>query len=112
MDPLTQDKLLSKTNGKFKLVSLMQKRAVELMRGLPPLVEGATGDVWSTIVQEILNDKIQLVTGEDAEKLRREIAAREAEEVPALDKKGAAPAAKAEGEKPELAAAKDEKKEA
>lgn len=111
MDPLTQDKLLAKTNTKYRLVSLMQKRAVELMRGLPPLVEGATaGEIWPTVTQEILTDKIQLVTGADADKLRREIAAREAEEVPAIEKKDGVPAAKAEGEKAD-AAAKEEKKE-
>jgi DNA-directed RNA polymerase subunit K/omega len=90
MDPMTQDDLLGKTKSMYALVSLMQKRAVELMRGLPPLVEGTAGEVWPTITQEILTDKIQLVTGEDAAKLRREIAARETEEVPALDKKNEA----------------------
>lgn len=110
MDPLTQDKLLAKTNTKYRLVSLMQKRAVELMRGLPPLVEGTAGEIWPTITQEILTDKIQLVTGEDADKLRREIAAREAEEVPAIEKKDGAPAQKAAAEKTETPA-KEEKKE-
>jgi DNA-directed RNA polymerase subunit K/omega len=111
MDPLTQDKLLAKTLTKYRLVSLMQKRAVELMRGLPPLVEGTAGEIWPTITQEILTDKIQLVTGADAERLRREIAVREAEEVPALDKKDAAPAPKAEGGEKVEAAPKEEKKE-
>jgi DNA-directed RNA polymerase subunit K/omega len=96
MDPTTQDKLLLKASTKFKLVSLMQKRAAELMRGLPPLVEGTAGEIWPTVVQEILTDKIQLVTGEDAEKLRREVAVLEAEKVPALEKKDAASGPKAE----------------
>ena len=102
MDPMTQDKLLKKSKGTYGLVSLMQKRAAELMRGMPPLVEGTAGEVWPTITQEILTDKIQLVTGEDAAKLRREIAARESEEVPALDKKdAAAKPADAKSESPE-----------
>lgn len=90
MDPVTQEKLLRKAPSKYRLVSLMQKRAAELMRGMPALVEGTAGELWPTIVQEILTDKILLVTGEDAERLRREIAVREAEEVPALEKKNAA----------------------
>lgn len=112
MDPLTQDKLLSKTGGKFKLVSLVQKRAIELMRGLPPLVTGTAGEIWPTITQEILTDKIRLVTGADADELRREIAAQAAEEVLALDKKGAAPAVKAKDTMAELAPAKSETKDA
>jgi len=94
MDPMTQDELLKKTKSKYELVSLMQKRAAELMRGMPPLVEGTAGEVWPTIVQEIVTDKIKLLTGDDAAGLRREIAAREAEEVPSLDKKKDAAAKK------------------
>jgi DNA-directed RNA polymerase subunit K/omega len=111
MDPVTQEKLLAKATTKYRLVSLMQKRAVELMRGMPPLVEGTAGEIWPTITQEILTDKIQLVTGADAEKLRREIAIREAEEVPAIEKKDAAPAAKTEAGAKAEPAVKDEKKE-
>ena len=92
MDPQTQVKLLAKMGGRFKLVSLVQKRQRELMRGLPPLVvvEATPHDLWRIVTQEILEDKVQLVTGEEAERLRKEQAAREAEAAPALGHKGAA----------------------
>jgi DNA-directed RNA polymerase subunit omega len=90
MDPQTQVKLLAKIGGRFKLVSLVQKRQRELMRGLPPLVEAPPHDLWRIVCEEILADKVQLVTGEEAERLRKEQAAREAGETPALGHKGAA----------------------
>jgi DNA-directed RNA polymerase subunit omega len=90
MDPQTQVKLLNKIGGRFKLVSLVQKRQRELMRGLPALVEGPPHDLWRIVTEEILTDKVQLITGDEAERIRKEQAARETEGSPALGNKGAA----------------------
>ena len=84
MDPVTQDQLLTKVGGNFKMVVLIQKRMRELVRGLPALVphEDAT-NLWDIVAKEILDGKVDLITGDAAEKIRKEIAAREAEEAPA-----------------------------
>jgi DNA-directed RNA polymerase subunit K/omega len=94
MDPETQQELLEKVGSRYKLVSLVQKRMRELVRGLPPLAEGDPQDPWDLVVNEILGDKVQLVTGEEAEKIRKELMGREGEEAAALPgKHGAAQAA-------------------
>ncbi|MBI3830244.1 MAG: DNA-directed RNA polymerase subunit omega [Planctomycetes bacterium] len=80
MEPELLDKLLTKVGSKFKLVSLYQKRMRELVRGLPPLTETDTMDPWDIAAKEILNNKVDLIIGEEAERIRRDIAAREAEE--------------------------------
>ena len=98
MDPVTQQKLLEKLGGRYKLVTLIQKRLRELVSGMPPLVEGDPQDLWGTVVREILDDKVQLITGEEAKRLRKELAGREAEELPASSGKAPAPA-KSEGKK-------------
>lgn len=87
MNPETLDSMLTKVGGKFKLVALYQKRMRELVRGLPPLVECESMDPWDLAAKEILNTKVELIVGEEAEKIRREIAAREAEESPQDKKK-------------------------
>ena len=90
MQPHMLDKLLAKVGGKYKLVSLYQKRIRELVRGLPPLVETDGLDNWQIVSREILEGKVELITGEEGDRMRREQAARESEELAALEsKKGA-----------------------
>ena len=81
MDPKMQDKLLHKVGTKYKMVSLFQKRMRELVRGLPPLVTIESTDFWRIAEAEILEGKVQLIMGDEASKMRREIAAREAEDL-------------------------------
>jgi hypothetical protein len=90
MEPRTQDQLLVKVGGKYKLVSLFQKRMRELIGGLPPLVTGDVSDIWATVTAEVLTDKVALVTGEEAERLRKETPAKDAAEAPALPAAAAA----------------------
>lgn len=106
MNPITLDKMLTKVGGKYRLVSLYQKRLRELQRGLPALVQAEDEEPLESLVcREILDGKVDLLMGEAAEKLRKEIAAREADEAEAAKKltgKGAAaPAAPAEAKKAE-----------
>jgi len=58
----TEEALVTKVGGKFKLTTLIQKRMVELNRGASPLVEveGEEPDAWQIVVQEILEGKIEL----------------------------------------------------
>ena len=86
MDPKMQDRLLAKVGGKFKLAVLIQKRMRELVRGMPPLaLHDDPTDLWGIVSKEIMEDKVDLITGEAAEKIRREIAVREAEELEAKE---------------------------
>ena len=93
MDPKMMDSLLAKVGGKFKLVTLYQKRTRELMRGMPPLVETEGMNSLEVVGREILEGKVELIVGEEAEKMRRELAARESEELAALEHRKGAPAA-------------------
>ena len=81
IEPKIQDMVLRKVGSKFKMVSLIQKRMRELVRGLPPLVDIGTTDIWQIAQQEILAGKVELVMGEEAEKLRKDQATKEADEL-------------------------------
>lgn len=50
-----------RVGGKYRLSTLLQKRAVELMRGAPRLVESRTKDLAEIAFQEILGGKIELI---------------------------------------------------
>jgi DNA-directed RNA polymerase subunit K/omega len=73
--------LLAKAGGKFKLVSLFQRRMRELQRGLPRLVQTDSINLWEIVSKELHDGKVDLIIGEEAEVLRKEAAAREAEEM-------------------------------
>jgi len=47
--------------GTFKLTALLQKRVVELMRGDPKLVEGRFDNLIEIALQEVLEEKIELI---------------------------------------------------
>lgn len=102
MENIPLDELTEKVGGRFRLVSLVQKRMRELQRGLPPLVDSPSKDLMDTVVLEIKAGKVSLLTGEAAEKARREMAMREAEAaeedkaIPARTPEPAAPASAAQ----------------
>ncbi|MCX7805342.1 MAG: DNA-directed RNA polymerase subunit omega [Planctomycetota bacterium] len=80
MGNIPLDELTEKAGGRFRLVCLVQKRMREIQKGLPPLVDVPPGtDPMEIVVREIMADKVKLLTGEAAEKARREMAMREAE---------------------------------
>ena len=89
----TEEALVQKVGGKFKLTTLMQKRLVELNRGAAPLVElGHDEDARprDIVVQEILEGKIELAPrGEIEAPLQRPEEVPTEAEAPASD---AAPA--------------------
>jgi DNA-directed RNA polymerase subunit K/omega len=96
MEPHLLEQLLAKVGSKYKLVCLYHKRVRELMRGMPPLVETSSNNLWEIVSREILEDKIKLLTGEEGDKYRKEIRAKEAEALPALENRRRAEAAAVE----------------
>jgi DNA-directed RNA polymerase subunit omega len=92
--------LLDKVGGKYKLVTLFQKRMRELQRGLPRLVTVESGNVWEVVGKEILESKVDLIIGEEADQIRREQASREAEETADAEKKGKKPGLEKPAEAP------------
>jgi len=61
LEELKSEDIVNKVGGRFKLVSLMQKRMNELMEGSRPLIDDIEGRTMMEIVaQEILQDKITI----------------------------------------------------
>lgn len=57
--------------GRFRLVSLMQKRLRELQQGAPPLVENIENLAdYEIVAEEIRQKKIWLITGKEADEIR------------------------------------------
>lgn len=65
------DDLVKKAGGRYRFVSLVQRRMRELQRGLAPLVE-RRGTYLETAIEELRAGKIWIATGEEAEKLHEE----------------------------------------
>jgi DNA-directed RNA polymerase subunit omega len=62
IDELKEEQIVTKLGGRFKLSTLIQKRIGMLAAGARPLVELKSGDRLTTVIQEILQDKIFLDT--------------------------------------------------
>ncbi len=60
LEALKEEEIVNKVGGRFKLSTLIQKRLVQLNRGMRPLVEIASTDKMEIVLQEILQDKIFL----------------------------------------------------
>jgi hypothetical protein len=86
MEPKELEGLLNKVGGTFKLVTLYQKRMRELQRGLPRLADTTSLSLWDIVTQEIMESKVDLIMGEEADQMRKELALREAEESEKADK--------------------------
>ena len=65
------DELISKAGGRYRFVSLVQRRMRELQRGMPPLVE-QKASFLATAIEELRQEKIWLISGEEAERLQAE----------------------------------------
>lgn len=65
IDELRNTELANKVGGKFKLTALIQKRLGELLQGARPLIADTEGKTQlEIVVQEIMEDKIGIDTGE------------------------------------------------
>ena len=60
LDELMEEAIVNKVGGRFKLSTLIQKRMKALNSGARPLVKVRGDDMLSTVIQEILQDKIYL----------------------------------------------------
>jgi DNA-directed RNA polymerase subunit omega len=76
LDDLKEEGIVQKVGGRFKLSTLIQKRMVALNTGARPLVDVKGGDKLSTVLQEIIAEKIYL-------DLEGNLRTRQAEEFPA-----------------------------
>jgi len=65
------DELISKAGGRYRFVSLVQRRMRELQRGMTPLVK-QQATFLATAIEELRQDKIWLVSGEEAEQSQEE----------------------------------------
>ncbi|HLX60346.1 MAG TPA: DNA-directed RNA polymerase subunit omega [Planctomycetota bacterium] len=86
MEPRQLEELLNKVGGKYKLVTLFQKRMRELQRGMPRLVNIDSTNLWDVVSKEIMESKVDLIMGEEADQMRKELALRESEEAEKADK--------------------------
>ena len=66
------DDLVNKAGGRFRFVSLIQRRMRELQRGAAPFIEGKDSAL-ETALAEFRAGKIWLALGEEADKLREEL---------------------------------------
>lgn len=64
IEDLKNDDLAEKVGGQFKLAALIQKRWLELLQGARPMIEPEGRTEMEIVIQEILEDKITLITPE------------------------------------------------
>ena len=62
LEELSEEAIVNKVGGRFKLSTLIQKRLVALNAGARPLVDMNTKDKIQIVIQEIMQDKIYLDT--------------------------------------------------
>ena len=86
MEPKELEGLLNKVGGKFKLVTLYQKRMRELQRGMPRLTIIDSQNLWDIVTKEIMETKVDLVMGEEADTMRKELVLKETEEAEKAEK--------------------------
>ncbi len=63
LDELKEERIVKKVKGRFKLTTLIQKRLVALNAGARPLVNLKTDDKMKIVIEEIMQDKIYLDSG-------------------------------------------------
>ena len=62
IEALKSDEFADKVGGKFKLCILIQRRLQELMDGSRPMVDRVGRSDLEVVIEEILQDKIELIT--------------------------------------------------
>lgn len=58
IEALRNDEIIQKLGGRFKLVSLIQRRMLELMQGARPMVDPKGLTDIEVVIREIEEDKI------------------------------------------------------
>ena len=67
LEELKEETIVEKVGGRFKLSTLIQKRLVQLNRGVRPLVECEGKPGMQQVIEEILTDKIYLDQSNDVQ---------------------------------------------
>lgn len=60
IEALTNDELINKFGGRFKLCALIQRRWLQIMRGARPMVETEGLTDLEVVVKEIVEGKIEM----------------------------------------------------
>ena len=60
IEELKEEEIVNKVGGRFKLSTLIQKRMIALNQGARTLVDARGLDRMSTVIQEIMQNKIYL----------------------------------------------------
>ena len=60
LEELKEEQIVNKVGGRFKLSTLIQKRMIAMNQGARALVDARGLDRMSTVIQEIMQDKIYL----------------------------------------------------
>ena len=61
IEAFKSEEVVDKFGGRFRLTAVIQRRLVQLMEGARPLVERDGRSDLELVVQEILEDKIEIV---------------------------------------------------
>jgi len=64
IEAFKSEEIVDKFGGRFRLTAVIQRRLVQLMDGARPLIEREGRSDLEVVVQEILEDKIEIVDGE------------------------------------------------
>ncbi|HED54823.1 MAG TPA: DNA-directed RNA polymerase subunit omega [Phycisphaerales bacterium] len=61
IEALKSEEIVDKFGGRFRLTAVIQRRLIQLMEGARPMVERDGRTDLELVVQEILEDKIEIV---------------------------------------------------
>ena len=64
IEAVKSEEIVEKFGGRFRLTAVIQRRLVQLMEGARPLIERDGRSDLEVVVQEILEDKIEIVESE------------------------------------------------
>ncbi len=64
IEAFKSEEIVDKFGGRFRLTAVIQRRLVQLMDGARPLIERDGRSDLELVVQEILEDKIEIVESE------------------------------------------------
>ena len=67
IEAFKSEEVVDKFGGRFRLTAVIQRRLVQLMEGARPLVERDGRSDLELVVQEILEDKIDIVENADGD---------------------------------------------
>lgn len=67
IEAFKSEEVVDKFGGRFRLTAVIQRRLVQLMDGARPMIERDGRSDLELVVQEILEDKIEIVESESGD---------------------------------------------